>query len=145
MNLDRPNLLKREGSGLTTYPSEILSLELSASDIDRLADPRIRFATARFMEFEEPVAGWAPEDKVHVWLKDPVAAEDNDIAAELRLDPGGDLYFTVWNNDSLRAAGEFIEYADMEKFIKDDPSNIIPALGIQIIRLYRLSDLASRL
>ncbi len=144
MNIFRPETLQIEGSLLKGAPTEILSLELSDNDITRLVDPSIGFCTARFMEFEAPVAGWAPEDKAWVRFEDSIPEEKHTQIASLSLDPGGDLYFTIWKSRRLEHADECMEFAEIDELVSHDPSNILQALGIRIVRMYSLPKLSER-
>ena len=80
--------------------ADTLTLELCASDAEKLKDPDQRMSMDRFASFKHRCYGWGPMDKVFVRLEDQ--QEDYpSVLANVALDPGGDLFFTVFNTPEL--------------------------------------------
>jgi len=124
----------------------ILSLELHELDIENLLRPRHNRSGIRFMQCKQWGLGWAPEDKASVSLKDPKERfNDENGIANLALDPGGDLYFTIWNSPELLVAKGCEVFDDLSTFITSDPSLRIHHLGIEVVRMYGLDALAGAL
>ena len=139
--------VRREGklknSDLRT--GDTLSIELFERDIEELIDPRRRYTMARFMEFRHTGLGWAPEDKLHINLERPFEPEDAEQLANLSLDPGGDLYFTIWEGEPLRQARAGEEFRDLNTLVTSDPSNTLQRLGIRAVTFYNLNRLSRAL
>lgn len=146
MQIFRSERLDMVKGRLVRTPTELLDLYLDPQDITALADPERRYTMDRFMGCTERggIAGWAIEDKVHIRLDTPFGDHGKKLA-ELSLDPGGDLYFTIWNGESLREASEHVEFNDMNSFVTSDPSEKLKHVGIKTIRLHQLSELAAKL
>lgn len=137
--------LWREGNLTDGNPhtGDILSLELYSNDIQRLINPKHRQIMNRFLGLRHGlVPGWAAEDKIHVEFKEPNSEEDTGQYANLSLDPGGDLYFTIWDSERLKQAEPCEVFDDINTFVRHDPSQILQRIGIVAARIYGLSSIA---
>jgi hypothetical protein len=143
MIIERAQLLEVTNSGVRQKDTERLDIYFSGRDVDSLADPSIAHIGGRFMEFSEELSikGWAPEDKVHIKVQVPTSSEEDEKVVELQLDPGGDLYFTIWNSLALRAYKP-IEFATVAPFLTSDPSDKLGHAGIKAVCLHQLVDLS---
>ena len=146
MQMFRSERLDMVNGRLVRTSTELLDLYLDPQDIEALVDPERRYTMDRFMGCTERggIPGWAIEDKVHIRLDTPFGGYTKKLA-ELSLDPGGDLYFTIWNGEPLRRASEHEEFNDMDSFVTSDPSEKLKHVGIKTIRLHQLSELAAKL
>jgi hypothetical protein len=146
MIVERAHLLKIENSKVQREATSRLDVYFDGRDLDLLADPSIGYLSNRFMECNEDLSieGWAAEDKVHVNVRTPVSPDENEKVAELQLDPGGDLYFTIWNSLALRAY-QPIEFAAVAPFVTSDPNDRLGQAGIKAVCLHQLLDLSDEL
>lgn len=123
-----------------------LDVFFDENDLQALADPSRAYTMDRFMGCTEEgmLQGWQPEDKIHVRLERPLQPADDEKVAELRLDNGGDLYFTIWNSTALRDY-QPIDFAALPPFVTSDPNNKLGNAGIKAVCIHQLVDLAQRL
>jgi hypothetical protein len=139
MNIFREGKLRN--SDVAT--GDILSVELRESDIEALTT--VRYTMNRFSQFRQQRLGWDQLDKAHVYLRAPEEIPDpSDESVTLQLDPGGDLYFTIWENQALREARPCQQFP-REQILQSDPSGTLVRLGIEVVRFYGLSNLAGEL
>ncbi|MCA9342651.1 hypothetical protein KC950_01400 [Candidatus Saccharibacteria bacterium] len=131
----------RLGSG------NILTLELKREDIDALVDPDRRYSMNRFagMLHGLQTEGWAPEDKAHIYLKQPEGREEKAQPVTLSLDPGGDLTYNLWMNDGLISAPSSYISDSLDDVVESDPSHRLHQLGITIIKVMYVNYLAEEL
>lgn len=123
---------------------DMLEVQLHTDDIKALCDPSLRYCMDRFGGCSNGVAGWALEDKVHVHLENPEFSQDPEALANLSLDPGGDLYFSIWENERLKQAVATEDF-NRESIVTSDPSDRLHMLGIEVVRLVNLDYLAHQL
>jgi len=147
MFVERPRSIELTDGKTRATDFDWIDIELTDKDTELLADPSIAYTTDRFMGCTEDgtINGWAPEDKIHVRLESPREPEDDNKVAELRLDPGGDLYFTIWNSTALRSAQQHTEFLAEAPFVTSDPSGKLGHAGIKAVRFHNMVDLATRL
>jgi hypothetical protein len=147
MYIDRPQSIEFVNGKPVGNDTDWIDIDLLENDLNRLADPAIAYTTDRFMGCTEngSINGWAPEDKIHIKLETPLESKDDNKVAELQLDPGGDLYFTIWNSSALQAADQHSEFIAEAPFLTSDPSNKLGEAGIKAVRFHNMVDLAERL
>lgn len=140
--------LFREGnlrdSNLQT--GNVLVVELHDQDAEDLSSTD-HYTMRRFSAFPhtfyEGGMGWQPEDKVHFEVQP--ALPDTALPVEVSLDPGGDLYFTLWDGAALQAVGFDERFAATEPFVAADPSQQLARVGIDTIRFFGLNMVARAL
>ncbi len=141
--------IRREGflTDSQVGTGNILSLELHTKDIEALADPRNRYSMKRFggLLHGRQTVGWGIEDKVHVNLAEPDRGKQLNQPLSISLDPGSDLYYTLWMNDHLATAGLVFQTENIYDVLEHDPSNMLKRLGITVLRCYNLQFLADTL
>lgn len=140
--------LFREGrlSGDSIQTGNVLVVELHSRDAEALASPE-RYTMNRFSSFPhtyfEGGMGWQPMDKVHLQVEDP--PQSTELPVELSLDPGGDLYFTIWDNQALHEVGFDTSFEAAEPFLTADPSLQLARVGVDTIRFFGLNVVARAL
>ncbi len=146
MFIDKPSQLIQVNGKFQAQEMDRFDVYFEERDIQLLADPEIAYVTDRFMGCTEPGSfiGWAPEDKVHIHLKTPRYPEDDAKVAEVQLDPGGDLYFTIWNSTALRNYSP-IEFEAKSPFVTSDPSGKLAYVGIRAFCFHQMVDLSHEL
>jgi len=147
MYVDRAVKIDLVDNKLQATDLDSLDIYLENADINRLMNISLHRTNHRFMDCTTTgsVGGWAPEDKIHMRLETPQDVEDYNRFVDLSLDPGGDLYFTIWNSWALRRACMHEVLSVDDSFVRSDPSNRLGQVGIKSVRLHNLPDLAARL
>ncbi len=137
----------REGKPNDLDPSraDVLSVEINQHDIEALADPARGQTMDRFASFERGVIGWAREDKAHIKLDRPHSPEKSEQLVSLWCDPGGDLYFTIWEGERLMRSEAAENFPDVHAILESDPNRHIRTAGIHAVRFYFLDELAREL
>jgi hypothetical protein len=143
MFVDRSSSIELVGGEFQRQDTGRFDVYFDSRDIDLLVDPEVAYVTDRFMGCtdEGTIPGWAPEDKLHIRLETPRTSEDEAKVAEVQLDPGGDLYFTIWNSAALRNY-QPIEFQAAEPFVTSDPSRKLAHAGIKSFCFHQLVDLS---
>lgn len=120
-----------------------LCLELDGGDIVPLLQNG--YTMSRFMGLKHGVQtkGWQPEDKVHIALQHQLTPKEENVgtACRLHLDPGGDLYYTIFNDAALHRAPTCIELPLPNDSV-DDAYGTLARLGIVAVRFLYLDALA---
>lgn len=147
MLVDRPQRIVQNATGkFEGQDLGRLDIYFDGRDIETLADPALGSIGDRFMGCTEDgfIAGWAPEEKITVRLESPRTDEDDEKVAEVQLDGGGDLYFTIWNSTALR---NFVpaEFQAVAPFVTLDPSQKLAHAGINSFCFHQLVDLSREL
>jgi hypothetical protein len=147
MFVDRAVKIDLVDNKLQATALDSLDIYLENADVNRLANVSLRHTVHRFLccTTQGSISGWAPEDKIHMRLETPHDADDHNRFVDLSLDPGGDLYFTLWNSWALRRACMHEVFSVDDSFVRSDPNNKLGQVGIKSVRLHNLPDLAARL
>jgi len=139
MNLYREGLLfqGREGCGV------VLTLDLCGSQERLVRDGRI--LGYRMMMFGG-LKGWALEDKLNVEIEKSPLLQKTSLPANLRLDPGGDMYFTVNDNEALSDINSIgsIDFEDLSQFVLYGEERL-QAVGVSVISIYGLQGVRRQL
>lgn len=146
MIVDRLQSFEKVNKQHTLVDQGRFDVYFDSQDITLLSDPEIAYITDRFMGCTDDgfIQGWAPEDKLHIRLKSPRALEEDEKVAEVQLDVGGDLYFTIWNSTALRSYTP-IEFQAKSPFVTLDLSGKFAQAGINAFCLHQLVDLSRAL
>jgi hypothetical protein len=147
MYVDRAVKIDLVNNNLKATALDSLDIYLENADINCLANVSLRHTVHRFMECstQGSIEGWAPEDKMHMRLETPQNADDYNRFVDLSVDPGGDLYFAIWNSWALRGAHMHEQFLIDDSFVRSDPSNRLGQVGIKTVRIHDLHELAARL
>lgn len=147
MFVDRAVKIDIVDNKFKTIPLDSLDIYLENADINRLANVSQRHTVHRFMTCTThgSIDGWAPEDKIHMSLETPRNPDDYNRFVDLSLDPGGDLYFAIWNSWALRSARIHEQFLVDDSFVRSDPTNKLGQAGIKTVRIHDLHELAARL
>jgi hypothetical protein len=108
-----------------------LLLELYATDVLALTEfdgPKqigVRISGLR----RKILSGWDLMDKIQVDFEDKGDPSGNAAPITLRLDPGGDLYFRIYDNPALRQVDQNRIY-ELDRPDIDDPNNRLIERGV---------------
>lgn len=144
MLVDRLSITKFVDGKLTQVDASRLDVFFDESDMDALMERGYTMDRMMGCTDEGAIDGWAVEDKVHVRLQLPRDETDHEKVAELALDTGGDLYFTIWNSNALRLFVP-VEFTAGAPFVTSDPGHKLGSVGITTVCLHQLAELAQRL
>lgn len=116
-----------------------LLLELYGQDIFDLSDTEgLRRIGVRMCQLRRGrLRGWDSMDKAQVSFYDGDRAQATGVPISLRLDPGGDLYFSVFDNSELRGVDQLGVHEIDEKDVLD-PNDVLSQRGISRVAVIGL-------